>query len=154
MNLNKTFINSLTFDGVEKTYFDDVLKGFGVRVGKSSASYIVMYRNVYGKQKKITIAKTTQIAPAQARDEAKKILALVVQGKDPASDKIEKRKEMTVADLADKFLTDRKPRIKASFARDLPPRQTCDPPDNPACPYTLRPPYRCRTSERRRGATL
>lgn len=114
MNLNKTFINSLTFDGVEKTYFDDVLKGFGVRVGKSSASYIVMYRNVYGKQKKITIAKTTQIAPAQARDEAKKILALVVQGKDPASDKIEKRKEMTVADLADKFLTDRKPRIKAS----------------------------------------
>ena len=114
MNLNKTFINSLTFDGVEKTYFDDVLKGFGVRVGTSSASYIVMYRNVYGKQKKITIAKTTQIAPAQARDEAKKILALVVQGKDPASDKIEKRKEMTVADLADKFLTDRKPRIKAS----------------------------------------
>ena len=89
MNLNKTFINSLTFDGVEKTYFDDVLKGFGVRVGKSSTSYIVMYRNVYGKQKKITIAKTTQIAPAQARDEAKKILALVVQGKDPASDKIE-----------------------------------------------------------------
>ena len=93
MNLNKTFINSLTFDGVEKTYFDDVLKGFGVRIGKTSASYIVMYRNVYGKQKKITIAKTTQIAPAQARDEAKKILALVVQGKDPASDKSKSAKK-------------------------------------------------------------
>lgn len=71
-----------------------------------------MYRNAYGKQKKLTIAKTTQITPAQARDEAKRILALVVQGKDPASDKIEKRKEITVSDLARMFLADRKPRVK------------------------------------------
>ena len=71
MNINKSFINDLRFDGAEKTYFDDSLKGFGVRVRKDSASYIVMYRNAYGKQKKLTIAKTTQITPAQAREEAK-----------------------------------------------------------------------------------
>ena len=57
MNINKSFINDLRFDGAERTYFDDSLKGFGVRVRKDSASYIVMYRNAYGKQKKLTIAK-------------------------------------------------------------------------------------------------
>ena len=55
MNINKSFINNLRFDGAEKTYFDDSLKGFGVRVRKDSASYIVMYRNAYGKQKKMTV---------------------------------------------------------------------------------------------------
>lgn len=112
MNITKSTLGALAFNGRETTYFDDTLKGFGVRVGKASASYIVMYRNAYGKQKKLTIAKTTQITPAQARDEAKRILALVVQGKDPASDKIEKRKEITVSDLARMFLADRKPRVK------------------------------------------
>lgn len=112
MNITKSTLGALAFNGSETTYFDDTLKGFGVRVGKTSASYIVMYRNAYGKQKKLTIAKTTQITPAQAREEAKRILALVVQGKDPASDKIEKRKEITVSDLARMFLADRKPRVK------------------------------------------
>lgn len=84
MNITKSTLGTLAFNGRETTYFDDTLKGFGVRVGKTSASYIVMYRNAYGKQKKLTIAKTTQITPTQAREEAKRILALVVQGKDPA----------------------------------------------------------------------
>lgn len=112
MNITKSTLGRLAFNGRETTYFDDTLKGFGVRVGKTSASYIVMYRNAYGKQKKLTLAKTTQITPAQAREEAKRILALVVQGKAPASDKIEKRKEITVSDLARMFLADRKPRVK------------------------------------------
>ena len=112
MNINKTNLSALVYNGKETTYFDDSLKGFAVRVGKTSSSYIVMYRNAYGKQKKLTIAKTTQITPTQAREEAKKILASVVQGGDPQSEKTEKRKEITVSDLAQMFLADRKPRVK------------------------------------------
>lgn len=112
MNINKTSLSALVYNGKETTYFDDSLKGFAVRVGKTSSSYIVMYRNAYGKQKKLTIAKTTQITPTQAREEAKKILASVVQGGDPQSEKTEKRKEITVSDLAQMFLADRKPRVK------------------------------------------
>lgn len=118
MNINKSFLNSLTFNGAEKTYFDASLKGFGIRIRKNSASYIVMYRNVYGKQKKVTIAKTTQITPSQAREEAKQILALVVQGKDPQNDRIEKRKALTVAELADDFYEKRKLRIKPNTRTD------------------------------------
>ena len=116
MNINRSFINALSFDGAEKTYFDHCLKGFGVRVRKDSASYIVMYR--YGKQKKLTIAKTSKITPTQARDEAKQVLALVVQGKDPQNDRIEKRKALTVAELADAFYEKRKIRIKANTRTD------------------------------------
>ena len=112
MNINKTSLSALVYNGKETTYFDDSLKGFAVRVGKTSSSYIVMYRNAYGKQKKLTIAKTTQIMPTQAREEAKKILASVVQGDDPQSEKTEKRKEIIVSDLAQMFLADRKPRVK------------------------------------------
>lgn len=81
MNITKSTLGALAFNDRETTYFDDTLKGFGVRVGKTSVSCIVMYRNAYGKQKKLTIAKTTQITPAQARDEAKRFLALVAKSK-------------------------------------------------------------------------
>ena len=104
MNINKSFINSLSFTGKETTYFDDAIKGFGVRVCKSSASYILMYRNAYGRQKKLTICKTTLMTPTEARDEAKWLLALVVQGKDPEQEKLERRKELTIGELADEFL--------------------------------------------------
>ena len=112
MNINKTNLSALVYNGKKTTYFDDSLKGFAVRVGKTSSSYIVMYRNAYGKQKKLTIAKTTQITPTQAREEARKILASVVQGNAPQTEKTEKRKEITVSDLAQMFLADRKPRVK------------------------------------------
>lgn len=117
MNINKTNLSALVYNGKETTYFDDSLKGFAVRVGKTSSSYIVMYRNAYGKQKKLTIAKTTQITPTQAREEARKILASVVQGNDPQTEKTEKRKEITVAGLAQMFLADRKPRVKLNTYR-------------------------------------
>ena len=95
MNINKSFINTLSFSGKETTCFDDSVKGFGVCVCKSSASYILMYRNAYGRQKKLTICKTTLMTPTEARDEAKRLLALVVQGKDPEQEKLERRKVMT-----------------------------------------------------------
>lgn len=98
MNINKSFINSLSFTGKETTYFDDSVKGFGVRVCKSSASYILMYRNAYGRQKKLTICKTTLMMPTEARDEAKRLLALVVQGKDPEQEKLGRRKELTIGE--------------------------------------------------------
>lgn len=98
MNINKSFIDTLSFSGKETAYFDDSVKGFGVRVCKSSASYILMYRNAYGRQKKLTICKTTLMTPTEARDEAKRLLALVVQGKDPEQEKLGRRKELTIGE--------------------------------------------------------
>ncbi len=104
MNITKNFINSLKYTDIEQCFFDDSLKGFGVRVRKTSASYIVMYRNAYGQQKKMTICKVGQMTPTQAREEAKQILADVVKGKDPQSEKRGNKHASTIAGLVDEYM--------------------------------------------------
>jgi hypothetical protein len=90
--LTKTFIDRLEFNGKEKIYFDSELKGFGIRVRNNSKTWIIMYRNKYGVQKKLTLAKTDKLTPDEARKLAKEKFAEVIKGQDPASDKIEARK--------------------------------------------------------------
>lgn len=90
--LTKTFIDRLEFNGKEKVYFDSELKGFGIRVRNNSKTWIIMYRNKYGVQKKLTLAKTDKLTPDEARKLAKEKFAEVIKGQDPASDKIEARK--------------------------------------------------------------
>ena len=101
--INKAFINKLRYDGKEKTYFDSEVNGFAVRVLEKSMSYILMYRNEYGKQRKLTIAKTTEITPEEAKKIAVGKLLLIKQGSDPAKDKVENRKAMTVSELCDLY---------------------------------------------------
>ena len=55
---------------------------------------------------RFTIAQTGKIAPEQAREQAKKILAEVTAGADPAARRAAEREEITVATLADAFLAD------------------------------------------------
>ena len=101
--LNKKFLDVLDLTK-NKTYFDERLIGFGVRVQSKHASYIVRYRNEYGQQQYMTIGKITQITPSLAREQAQKILATVVQGKDPAREKQEKKHALTVAELCDWYI--------------------------------------------------
>ena len=75
-----------------------------MRVQLKNITYIVRYRNEYGRQQYITIGKATQITPALAREQAKKILAEVVQGKDPARAKQEKKHALTIAELCDWYI--------------------------------------------------
>ncbi len=69
--------------------YDTEMKGFGLRVQPKSKrhmegviSYIVRYR-FKGKQTRHTIGQHPVFTPAQARDEAKDILASVAKGEDP-----------------------------------------------------------------------
>lgn len=59
------------------TLWDDTLKGFGVRVGKSSKTFIVLIES--GRRKKI--GRYPVISLAKARSEAKRILAEKALGK-------------------------------------------------------------------------
>lgn len=101
--INKAFINKAHFNGKVKTYFDSELRGFGLRVLAKSMSYILMYRNEYGKQRFLTIAKTTEITPEEAKKIAAEKLLLIKQGQDPAKDKIANRNAMTVSELCDLY---------------------------------------------------
>src|SRR5215210_8611870 len=84
--------------------WDCELKGFGVRCQRRDRVYVVKYR-IQGRQRWFTIGKHgSPWTPELARREAKRILGLVAEGKDPADKKQKDRSAPTLSALADRFL--------------------------------------------------
>ena len=87
--------------------WDDDLPGFGLRIREGgSRNYIVQYK--IGKQnRRMTIGSTSvHPNPDDARKIARKILARVALGEDPAADKIEARAASadTFSAVVDRYL--------------------------------------------------
>jgi integrase len=98
-------------DGAEAVLWDSELKGFGVRVQRGGAkSYILHYRVGTGRGaplRKLTIGRHgSPWTPETARHEAKRLLGLVETGVDPAADKIARQEAPTMAELAERFLSE------------------------------------------------
>jgi integrase len=91
-----------------ETLWDTSVKGFGIRRQNSpSGAYFVFYRTKEGRLRRYTIGRHgAPWTPDTAREEALKILGLVAEGKDPASDKTSTRKAPTVAELCDLYIGD------------------------------------------------
>lgn len=80
--------------------------GFGVRRQKGDAiAYILKYRTAEGRQRWHTIGRHgSPWTPDEARMEARRILANVANGSDPAGEKQETRKAQTVSELCEVYL--------------------------------------------------
>ncbi len=106
VKLNKEFINNLPeISEKEKTFWDDELTGFGLRVQGKSKTWIIMYRNQFNKQRKMSIGKIHLLTPTEARNLAKQKLAnIVANGADPAFQKTSYKNDMTIAELCDLYL--------------------------------------------------
>jgi hypothetical protein len=96
-------VRSLGENGV---LWDSRVPGFCARRRNSSAVvYGLKYRTRQGRQRWHTIGRHgAPWTPDTARDEARRILAEVAAGKDPAGEKLAKRKVATVAQLCDDYL--------------------------------------------------
>lgn len=113
--MSGTKLTKRTVDAAEAradryTIFDCDVPGFGLRVFPSGQkSWVLEYRPVDGgrrvAKKRLTLGSVAKLTPDQARKEATRLRALVTCGGDPQSAKSENRKAMTVAELADAFLT-------------------------------------------------
>ena len=92
----------------ESEIWDTAVSGFGARRQRSETiSYIVMYRTAEGRQRRHTIGKHgAPWTPDTARNEARRVLGRVASGEDPAAQKAEVRRAITVADLCDAYLAD------------------------------------------------
>lgn len=95
----------------EKDYFlwDAELKGFGIKISKGGRkSYVCKYSAGSGRSaptRRMTIgAHGSPWTVDQARAEAKKILGRAAIGEDPAREKQELRKQITVAELCALYL--------------------------------------------------
>lgn len=92
--------------GEDRTLWDSRVPGFCARRRKSPAVfYAIKYRTGEGRQRWHTIGRHgAPWTPDMARDEARRILSEVVKGKDPAGEKLAKRRAATVSELCDDYL--------------------------------------------------
>jgi integrase len=124
--ITKRSVEALTpaADGAEAVLWDTELKGFGARVQRGATkSYVLHYRVGAGRGaplRKLTIGRHGSPWTAElARAEAKRLLGLVAQGRDPANAKAEAKTAPTVSELAERFLTEHaQAKRKASTARE------------------------------------
>ena len=110
----------------DREYFlwDGELLGFGLRVLPSGVkSYVAKYRLGPGRRapvRRVTIGKHGKLTADTAREGARKILADVVRGDDPADHRL--RRELTVGELADRYIAEHlrlhnKPSTAVEFER-------------------------------------
>jgi integrase len=92
----------------------EAVRGFGVRRQRDQATYVLKYR-VFGRQRFVTIGPHgAPWTPELARKEAKRLLGLVANGKDPADEKAKARLQAadTLRVIADQYLRNAKQRLK------------------------------------------
>jgi integrase len=82
-------------DGIiDKTYFDDELPGFGVRIRASGAHrWVVHYDAPGGISRRVTLGAVSNLPLAKARTAARDVLAAARLGQDPAAAKRQTRDE-------------------------------------------------------------
>jgi integrase len=87
--------------------WDDELPGFGVRCRQSGAkSYFLKYRTQGGRQRWLTLGAHGPLTPDQARGKALREKAAIGEGDDPSGERQRKRRENTVAEVADRYLAE------------------------------------------------
>lgn len=107
VKINKEFVNSVSQNNYkDKIFWDDELKGFGLRIQGKTMGYWVRYNNIYGQRKNFKIANVEKMTPMEARKMAKEIFAEIIQGKDPAGEKQKIKNTMTINELCDLYLKD------------------------------------------------
>jgi Arm domain-containing DNA-binding protein/integrase-like protein len=103
--LTKTVVDAALPRDKQFTVWCSELKGFGAFIMPSgSRTYFVDYRNGDGVRKRMTIGRHGKITTEQARKLAIATLGETVKGRDPAEERVRRRKAITVKELCDRYL--------------------------------------------------
>jgi hypothetical protein len=102
--LTKSVVDAATPRDKQFTIWCSELKGFGVFVMPSgSRTYFVDYRNRDGIRKRMTIGRHGKITAEEARKLAIATLGETVKGLDPAEERVQRRKALTVKELCERY---------------------------------------------------
>jgi integrase len=106
-NLTKSFIDSLAPTDKDQIFWDDRLKGFGVKVTpKGKKVYLLKYRNSVRQQRKPIIGVHRKITCEQARLIAQNWFHELSQGNDPFTIREKLRSSPSMSELCDRYLTE------------------------------------------------
>lgn len=116
MNITKSFVDKAPIPSKlkegrteQKRYYDDKLKGFGLRVTSGGTRAFFVEKLVNGTLKRITIGHYPELTTEQARKEAQVLLGKMVIGIDPVAErKAKKIKGTTLQKAFDDYKTARK----------------------------------------------
>jgi len=100
--------------------YDDTVKGFGARVTANAAKSFVLSYVVRGggRQRRYTIGGCDRWTARDARDEAKRLKALIDQGHDPLAEIEDARAAPTMVDLIERFEAEHLVRKRETTAVD------------------------------------
>lgn len=116
--LTKTFVERLPYPKSGQVFYrDSELKGFAVRIGKTSKVYVAESK-INGKTVRVTIGKHGVFTAEEARQEARSILGVIARGQNPNDEsRADKARSVTCAQVLEDFLMARK-NLKPSTVKD------------------------------------
>ncbi len=104
IKITTSTIKNLKYTGQSERVWDSELKGFGIRIQKDCFSFFIKYRNHHNKQCYYSLGRLGVLTADEARKLAKEKLAGICLNKDPAQERADDKKVMTVAELCDWYM--------------------------------------------------
>ncbi|KTD63890.1 tyrosine-type recombinase/integrase [Legionella spiritensis] len=130
MKINKSAVENLSIPMVtqpgrtaQKKYYDDQLKGFGIRVTSGGTKAFFVEKLINRKVKRITLGRYPELTPEMARKKALEILGQIACGFDPVAEKKAKRMaQISLKEVFNDYLIARKslkPSTKINYEQVL-----------------------------------
>jgi len=122
--LTEALVETLESNGRDRFVFDARQSGFAIRVTPSGTKIFTAQGYVNGRKRRVTVGYHPEVSVARARELALQALADMQRGNDPLVERkarvtAAKAREITVAQLADKWLADYvRPKLKPHTIRD------------------------------------
>src|SRR5207245_1310959 len=92
MKLTKRTVDAIKPDRIDRVFWDDDLRGFGLRVKPGGLkSFLIQFRNRQGRSRRLTVGQYGRMTPDEARREARRLLSEVERGLDPVEKRMEER---------------------------------------------------------------